>query len=256
MCGISVEFSPDGLILDHSKNIIEKQLKCMENRGPDASAIQIINPNIVMGHNRLAIIGLEKESNQPMSYDNKFHIVFNGEIYNYKDIRDELVRQGESFKTSSDTEVILIGYKLYGQKIFEKLRGMFSIIIYDGVLQKLFVTRDSFGIKPLYFYKSKNGKYSFSSSVKALKYSLSEEFHLNHQSKILFDWFGFIPEPDTVYSDLFAIEPGVNYEFSIEGIKKIDRNDKLENIFINNLLIESIFLKNKKKNKKNKKNKK
>jgi asparagine synthase (glutamine-hydrolysing) len=161
MCGISVEYSPSGLKLEESTRIVEKQLDIMKSRGPDASILKRIGSNIVMGHNRLAIIGLEEESNQPFSYKDSFHIVFNGEIYNYKQIKNDLIKKGELFRTSSDTEVILLGYKVYGLDIFEKLRGMFSIIIYDKDEKKLIVSRDTFGIKPLYFYESKDGKYSF-----------------------------------------------------------------------------------------------
>lgn len=231
MCGISVEYSPNGLALEESSRIVEKQLDIMKSRGPDASIIKRIESNIVMGHNRLAIIGLEEESNQPFSYKDSFHIVFNGEIYNYKEIKNDLIQKGELFRTSSDTEVILLGYKVFGLQIFEKLRGMFSIIIYDKVEKKLLVSRDTFGIKPLYFYQSKDGKYSFSSSVRAIKNSINEDFQLNSKSKILFDWFGHIPEPNTVYNNIFAIEPGVNYIFSNDGVQKIDREDKLSNIY-------------------------
>jgi asparagine synthase (glutamine-hydrolysing) len=242
MCGISVEYSPSGLKLEESTRIVEKQLDIMKSRGPDASILKRIGSNIVMGHNRLAIIGLEEESNQPFSYKDSFHIVFNGEIYNYKQIKNDLIKKGELFRTSSDTEVILLGYKVYGLDIFEKLRGMFSIIIYDKDEKKLIVSRDTFGIKPLYFYESKDGKYSFSSSVRAIKSSINQDFQLNSKSKILFDWFGHIPEPNTVYDNIFAIEPGVNYIFSNNGVQKKDREDKLSNIYnSNNVLLDKNF---------------
>lgn len=234
MCGISVEYSPNGLKLEESTRIVEKQLDIMKKRGPDASIIKRIGSNIIMGHNRLAIIGLEEESNQPFSYKDSFHIVFNGEIYNYIEIKNDLIKKGELFKTSSDTEVILLGYKVYGLGIFEKLRGMFSIVIYDKDEKKLIVSRDTFGIKPLYFYESKDGNYSFASSVRAIKNSINQDFQLNSKSKILFDWFGHIPEPNTVYENIFAIEPGVNYIFSSNGVQKNDRDDKLSNIYNSN----------------------
>jgi asparagine synthase (glutamine-hydrolysing) len=234
MCGISVIYSPESLDIDKSYRIVKKQLDIMHSRGPDASRIIKVDSRLVLGHNRLAIIGLEPESDQPMLIEDSYHIVFNGEIYNYKKIKDELIALGEKFITSSDTEVILRGYKIFGVDIFCKLKGMFAVIIFDKLKQELIVSRDSFGIKPLYVHRSKDNTFAFSSSVKALKETIDFNFSLNKQSKLLFEWFGFIPEPQTVYNDINAVEAGTTYIYSVHGVQVTSRKDKLENIYLNN----------------------
>ncbi len=234
MCGLSVIYSPVTINIQECTKIVNQQLHLMKARGPDASNLITNNKNLVMGHNRLSIIGLEPESNQPMSYGNRFFLVFNGEIYNYQDIRTDLMKCGETFKTTSDTEVILIGFKVYGIEIFSKLRGMFAIIIYDSLYNKLYISRDSFGIKPLYFHKTKDGRYFFASSIKAIKNSFKSNISKDLVSKILFDWFGFIPEPKTVYNEINAINPGINYVFSNTGVQLLPRIDELTNIYKKN----------------------
>src|SRR5690606_24417971 len=103
------------------------------------------------GHLRLSILDLDSRSNQPMQFEN-LNIVFNGEIYNYKDLKTDLISLGHSFKTESDTEVLLIGYKEWGKSILERLNGMFAFSIYDSQNNKLFSARDRLGVKPFYYF--------------------------------------------------------------------------------------------------------
>ena len=138
---------------------IKKMMSMTASRGPDANGI-FENNNITLSHNRLSIIDLSKEANQPFS-DEYLTITFNGEIYNYKELKVDLEKKGINFNSDSDTEVILNLYSLYREKCLQYLRGMFAFSIWDNVEQKLFSARDHFGIKPFY-YINQNGKYIFS----------------------------------------------------------------------------------------------
>ena len=141
MCGIG------GIININNSKIdpeIAKNIKTsLEHRGPDNSSIKHISETVSLVHTRLAIIDIEDRSNQPFhSDDNRYWIVFNGEIYNYKEIREELENKGYSFHTSGDTEVLLKGFICYKEKILDKLRGQFAFAIYDSIEKTTFLARD------------------------------------------------------------------------------------------------------------------
>ncbi len=155
MCGIlAVIGSKNYPALDIFLDSLDK----MKHRGPDAVRTEKFLSNkysdqsIILGHHRLAIIDLSDNAIQPMSsIDNRFTIIYNGEIYNYIELREELLAQGEQFFSSSDTEVLLNGYKIFGKEILSKLNGMFAFIILDKQKEEIFIARDRFGIKPLYY---------------------------------------------------------------------------------------------------------
>lgn len=135
------------------------------HRGPDGEGYYI-DGNIALGHRRLAIIDL-KSGKQPMyNKDKSLVLVFNGEIYNYKELMEILKSKNHIFKTNSDTEVLLHGYEEWGEELPKKLRGMFAFAIWDKRKETLFCVRDNFGIKPFYYYK-KQGTFMFSSEIKA-----------------------------------------------------------------------------------------
>jgi asparagine synthase (glutamine-hydrolysing) len=142
-------------------------------RGPDNSSFKIFssenseNYNIFFGHNRLSIIDLSKAGNQPFSINDKYHIVFNGEIYNYVEIREDLKSKGYEFKTNSDTEVLLNLYIESGTKRFGELNGMWAFLIYDQVNNCIIASRDRFGVKPMYILENENEIY-FASEIKQL----------------------------------------------------------------------------------------
>ena len=150
MCGIAG-------IFDFSDNDINPEIAnrigaSLEHRGPDYSAVQFIKNNVVFIHTRLAIIDLDQRSNQPFKSDDKrFTIVFNGEIYNYREIRKELEALGVNFRTEGDTEVLLYVYIEFGEQILQKLRGQFAFAIFDSFENSVFLARDRIGIKPLYY---------------------------------------------------------------------------------------------------------
>lgn len=166
MCGVSVCIHNNQTSSKESLDIVSKMNTLSAHRGPDGEGF-FQKDNITMGHRRLAIIDLSKSGNQPMSYQDRYHIVFNGEIYNYIELRKELIELGYQFNTNTDTEVILAGYARYGTNIFPKLNGMWSIVIYDQLSKKLIVSRDRFGEKPLYYAKISN-RLLISSEIKQL----------------------------------------------------------------------------------------
>lgn len=168
MCGITGSLNwtkPDSL------ELIRKMTHVLSHRGPDREKVLPIGP-IILGHRRLSIIDLHENSDQPLSIEEgRFWIVFNGEIYNYQELRQDLEQLGEQFHTRSDTEVILRAYKNYGAKCLNYLVGMFAFAIWDNVEQILFLARDRLGEKPLYYHmEEKNGQNNiiFASELKAL----------------------------------------------------------------------------------------
>jgi asparagine synthase (glutamine-hydrolysing) len=158
MCGIA------GVVNCSNVGIVES-LGSIAHRGPDSSGFYEFEKGVLF-HTRLSIVDLSENGSQPMvSDDGNFIMVFNGEIYNHADIRDELVRAGFRFKGRSDTETLLYGYIHYGKEILNKLNGIFSLAVLDKTNQTLFIARDQFGVKPLYYYY-KNGSFAFSSEIK------------------------------------------------------------------------------------------
>lgn len=160
MCGIAGVLGAAA-----SENTITQLLEKQRHRGPDAEQFWV-QPQIALGHNRLSIIDLSTAANQPMySHDKRYVMVFNGEIYNYKELQKELSEF--RFTTTSDSEVLLAAYQKWGEAMLPKLNGMFSIAIWDTVKQELFLARDRFGVKPLY-YSFHEGSFYFASEIKSL----------------------------------------------------------------------------------------
>jgi asparagine synthase (glutamine-hydrolysing) len=162
MCGLfaSLGFEPDTARID-----------VIHHRGPDGRGWRVLQTQVgplALGHRRLAIIDLDQRSLQPMSYaDERYWLIFNGEIYNYQEIREELKARGHAFRTESDSEVLLQAYAAWGEAALAKFLGMFAFIIWDAKEQTLFAARDRFGIKPLFFYNSSRGV-AFGSEIKQL----------------------------------------------------------------------------------------
>lgn len=160
MCGIC------GIVGKYtSENVMRDMLYSIAHRGPDDEGI-FQEGDIFLGHRRLSILDLSASGHQPMMYEN-YVIVFNGEIFNYVELRNELKKIGHVFKTGTDTEVILHGYALWGQEVFVKLRGMWALALYDKNAQKIIFSRDRFGIKPFYYY-SDASRFIFASEIPAL----------------------------------------------------------------------------------------
>lgn len=163
MCGISCWVSKN----DISEKNFEIFNNAVSHRGPDSSSVKFYKfdkTNLALGHRRLSIIDLSKDANQPMNFES-YEIIFNGEIYNYLELKSELESRGIKFETKSDTEVLLKAYKEWGSDCLDKFNGMFSFLIYDFEKNQIFFARDRFGIKPLYYYKDRESIY-FASEIK------------------------------------------------------------------------------------------
>jgi asparagine synthase (glutamine-hydrolysing) len=167
MCGIAGIVDPT-LSHDHGEDLLTRMLESIHHRGPDNSSRWIDRP-VLLGHNRLSIIDLSDAANQPMKLDDLV-IVYNGEIYNYVEIKDELTKKGRRFRTNSDTEVVLAAYKEWGSECLQRFVGMWAFAIWDKTKKELFCSRDRFGIKPFY-YIHVGDKFYFASEYKPLKLS-------------------------------------------------------------------------------------
>ena len=206
MCGIAGIYKKD-LSADYLKEIISSMSNSLSHRGPDAKGIFYRN-SIGLGHTRLKIRELSDLGSQPMlNRDKSIAITFNGEIYNFRELRNELEEQSIKFIGNSDTEVILRAYEIWGLNGLKKLEGMFSFGIWDKNLNRLILMRDRFGIKPL-FYSFINNALIFGSEIKAIKASKIFKRELNNQSLAEFLWYGNSFEDRTIYSNIKSLLPG------------------------------------------------
>jgi len=164
MCGI---FGVHNLNKETNLKLFEESLQFIKHRGPDFHQSIKINDYIVLGHTRLSIIDLSESNHQPFSVDNRYTLTYNGEIFNYLEIKQELIGLGVSFKTSGDTEVVLQSYINWGEDCVSKFNGMWAFAIYDKEKDKLFCSRDRFGIKPFSYHTSKD-EIIFSSEIKPI----------------------------------------------------------------------------------------
>ena len=206
---------------DKQRDILEKMTHIIRHRGPDEENF-FMDDNMCMGFRRLSIIDL-KNGSQPFSYDDgRYRMVFNGEIYNYIEIRNELIKEGFTFTTSSDTEVILALYKKMGHECVKLLRGMFAFVIWDRDNKTLFGARDPFGIKPFYYADTENGLYC-ASEKKSLMCLDEVSDDINNESLHHYMTFQFVPEPDTILKDVSILEPGCTITRGLEGHAEISR---------------------------------
>ena len=151
---------------ENAEKILSAMAEKIRHRGPDADG-SYFDDDIALGHRRLSIIDLTEQGTQPMfNEDGSLVLVFNGEIYNYQTLREDLKAAGHTFRTETDSEVLLHGYEEYGEALLPKLRGMFAFVIWDKKAKKLFGARDYFGIKPFYYAKM-NGTLLFGSEIKS-----------------------------------------------------------------------------------------
>lgn len=185
----------------------------MVERGPDAAGYEIL-PEIALGHRRLKIIDLSDTANQPMTNEDRtIWVVFNGEIYNFKDLRQELLQVGHKFKSQSDTEVILHGYEQWGMEIFQRLSGMFAIALYDQQNSRLILARDRVGKKPLY-YSVQNGIVYFASDIKAIVNALPNMPPLSLTALDCYLHHIAVPEQHSIFENIYKIYPGTFQTFS------------------------------------------
>jgi asparagine synthase (glutamine-hydrolysing) len=204
----------------------------MAARGPDgAGTWRSKDGEVIFGHRRLAIIDLTENGAQPMhSADGKFVITFNGEIYNYKELRAELEAQGHRFRTGSDTEVLLQLYSVAGPAMVNRLRGMFAFAIWDSQHRGLLLARDPYGIKPLY-YANTFGTVRFGSQVKALLSGGRLSRDPDPAGWVGFHLFGSVPEPFTCYRDIRALTAGSTLWIDANGVGKETKYFSVSEVF-------------------------
>ncbi len=208
MCGIV------GCFGNIDKKILLSMMNEISHRGPDGDGI-FIDDNVGLGHKRLSIIDLEGGSQPMFSSDKRYVIVFNGELYNFQDLKVNLVKKGFKFKTNSDTEVVLNMYIQYGKDCLKYFNGMFAFSVYDCVGKSLFIARDRLGIKPVY-YSNVGNKFIFASEIKSLlKYP---ELNKAIKESSIHEFFlrQYISAPDTIFENVFKLEQG-HYIFLKEG---------------------------------------
>ena len=216
MCGIAGIIGPNS-----SEAELQKMLWAQKHRGPDHTGSFFDPGYAVLGHNRLSIIDLSPQANEPFEDNSgRYYLSFNGEIYNYKELKEEL-KSSYSFKTSSDTEVLLAAYIRWGTNCLHRFNGMFAFAIWDSLEKKLFAARDRFGVKPFYYSKAKE-KFYFSSEIKALKNVI---FDTSPNLKVWTNYYiyGSYGMPhETFYSNILQLPGGHFMEYS-KDILKISR---------------------------------
>ena len=208
MCGIT------GFV-DYEKLLNFKEIKLMTDalihRGPDSRGLEFSSEskyNIAFGHRRLSIIDLDASSNQPMFYNSKeYWIVYNGEVYNYKQIKKELLDLGYKFDTNSDTEVVLKSYVEWGVKAIDKFIGMFAFSVFDKKKERLFLFRDRAGVKPLFYYQ-KAELFLFASEIKSFHTTQKFNKEIDLNSVAMFFRHGYIDSPNSIYRYVKKLQPG------------------------------------------------
>ncbi len=216
MCGLLTFVSARGEAAAH-RDGIATVLEAIHHRGPDETGVTVAGEDVVFGFKRLSIIDVDK-SHQPLEYDNgRYVITFNGEIYNYLELRAELVEAGAEFATDGDTEVILAAYHHWGPESVSRLRGMFSYLIWDRQERRLFGARDPFGIKPLHLLETREGVY-FASEKKALMPFLDAgSSGLDTEALQHYLTLQYVPEPATLHERIRKVESGMSVSWSPGG---------------------------------------
>ncbi|MFM1879722.1 MAG: hypothetical protein RLZZ241_2588 [Bacteroidota bacterium] len=193
-----------------SKASFIERLETIKFRGPDFTGYQC-QDGMHFGHLRLSILDLDPRSNQPFDYD-RFTLLFNGEIYNFQEIREALKQKGYDFSTESDTEVLIKGYHAWGEHVLQRLNGMFAFLIYDKDAKILFGARDRLGVKPFYYSLIGN---EFEACSQVAPLNSGNSLTLNHEAIDIYLDCGFIPSPHSIYREVKKLDPGKFFRYSI-----------------------------------------
>lgn len=225
MCGITGIINKNNLPCD--ENLLHKVNDSIKHRGPDGDGFYVYM-NLGFGHRRLAIIDLTDSGKQPMELNDRYFITYNGEVYNYIEIKSELIKAGVTFKTVTDTEVILKAYEFWGEDCVNHFNGMWAFAIFDKQNETVFISRDRFGVKPLYYINTAE-KFAFGSEIKQLL-GFGMKAKINKQ--MLSDYFciGYSNHTsDTFFDGIYQLEPGCNLTLSLKDVNpKITRYYELK----------------------------
>ncbi len=209
MCGIY------GTTKRYSDTIIQKKLESIQFRGPDHSEYKQVAEQVGFGHNRLSIIDLDARSNQPMLYEHLW-LVYNGEVYNFQEIKDGLIQKGYRFRTDSDSEVIAAAYLAYGEQCVTHFNGMFAFVIYDAKKNCLFGARDRLGQKPFY-YTLANNEFEFASQIYPI--SIGNNFAIDENSITQYLHWTFIIAPNSIYKEIKKLQAGHYFTYDLSSRK-------------------------------------
>lgn len=223
MCGFAGYIHNYGTF--DKEEVIHKMADRIKHRGPD-DAHYYIDDGIALGFRRLSIIDLEGGRQPILNEDGSLVLLFNGEIYNYQELREELIKAGHVFTTKTDSETILHGYEEYGKKILDYLRGMFAFIIWNKNTKELFGARDIFGIKPFYYYK-KGKEFMFGSEIKSFLSHPNFEKELDEDMIPLYLSYEYSPDERTIFKNVFKL-PGAHCFTYKNGELKVERYYKIE----------------------------
>jgi len=216
MCGIAgkLDWKPKrkrGSVVDICNHIV--------HRGPDGEGVVDLQ-YITLGHQRLSILDLSEKAKQPMvSANGRYYITYNGEVYNFMELRELLIKCGYVFKTTSDTEVVLYAYAEWGAECLKRFNGMYSIAIWDKKYNELFLARDRFGKKPLYYYMNDRKELTFSSELTALISDQTIPKNISYEALNCYLAIGYILSPMTLYEDVYKLEPATYLLISNKGEK-------------------------------------
>ena len=206
MCGIAGAFNFSELSSGYRRTV-ESMSDAIKHRGPDDSGLYI-SKNCILAHRRLSIIDLSSDGKQPFeSSDGRYQMVFNGEIYNYLELKTDLEKKGITFKTKTDTEVIVKLYERYGVECLQHLQGMFAFALWDENIKQLFVARDRLGIKPLFIHTN-HSQFCFASEIKSLLTLDKVSRDIDWTAIDAFFAYGYIPAPHTAYKSIQKLLPG------------------------------------------------
>jgi len=233
MCGICGLFKNSKSIDFSDIASVKTMVDELYHRGPDAQNA-IVHKNVIFGHTRLKIIDISNKSNQPVVNSSKSMLIFNGEIYNYRKIRTQLVKEGYKFKSKGDAEVLLVLYEKYGINFVEKINGMFAIAIYDAYRNEVLLIRDRYGIKPLYYQISKTGDIYFSSEIRPLTMIDNFSGDISYQALSEYLWYGNSYEDRSIYKNIKQLNPGT-YATIKTGKISFKRYFKVENFLDNSI---------------------
>ncbi len=206
MCGIVGFTRFRNTHLSDADQLIREMAAPLQSRGPDADGYHV-TPSVALGHKRLSIIDLDSGAQPMTTADGRYTIVFNGEIYNYIELKEHLIKRGCEFSTTSDTEVLLYQFALDGLDALQVINGMFAFAVWDHAEERIYVARDRLGIKPLYYSYIK-GDLVFGSELKALMHYPDLPRDLNLLSVSKFFTYSYIPAPHTIYEKVHKLEPG------------------------------------------------